>query len=68
MFDMFDPRYVEEAERKSDIYENEIDFGRQAGVPEEKIKELLVLRHGLTPVYAQNLLDCCPGKNTVTVV
>ena len=49
----------------SRIYESEISFSREAGVPDDKIKELLVRRHGVTPTYAQNLLDDKPSTSTV---
>ena len=60
MFEMFSDEYVRERDALSRQYEAEISFGRKAGLPEEKIKDLLVEIHGLTPIYAQNLLDCEP--------
>ena len=67
-FDMYNPEYVKEREQLSRIYESEISFGREAGVPDSKIKELLVYRHGVTPTYAQNLLDDKPSTSTVVVL
>ena len=57
MFDMYNPEYVKEIEPLSRIYESEISFSREAGVP--------VRRHGVTPTYAQNLLDDKPSTSTV---
>lgn len=65
MFDMYNPEYVKEIEPLSRIYESEISFSMEAGVPDDKIKELLVRRHGVTPTYAQNLLDDKPSTSTV---
>ena len=68
MFDMYNPEYVKEREQLSRIYESEISFGREAGVPDSKIKELLIRRHGVTPTYAQNLLDDKPSTSTVVAL
>ena len=65
MFDMYNPEYVKEMEQLSRIYETEISFGRDAGMPDDKIKEVLIRRHGVTPTYAQNLLDDKPSTSTV---
>ncbi|MBR0168667.1 MAG: hypothetical protein IJQ08_08335 [Synergistaceae bacterium] len=65
MFDMYNPEYVKEMEQLSRIYETEISFGRDAGMPDAKIKEVLIRRHGVTPTYAQNLLDDKPSTSTV---
>ena len=65
MFDMYNPEYVKEREQLSRIYESEIDVLRDVAVPDAKIKELLVRRHGITPTYAQNLLDDKPSTSTV---
>ena len=68
MFEMYNPKYVEEREQKSRTYEETISVLREVNTPEDKIKELLVQRYGLTDVYAQNLLDCKPSHNTVMAV
>ena len=68
MFDMYNPKYVDEREQMSRIYEENIIVLRDVGTPDEKIKEILVKRYGLTPVYAQNLLDCKPSSNTIIAV
>ena len=57
-----------EREQLSRIYESEISFGREAGVPDSKIKELLVRRHAVTPTYAQNLLNDKPSTSTVVAL
>ncbi|MBQ6419158.1 MAG: hypothetical protein IJJ91_10870 [Synergistaceae bacterium] len=68
MFDMYNPEYVKEREQLSRLYEEDIAFGREAGVPDAKIKELLIRRHGVTPTYAQNLLDDKPSTSTVVAL
>ena len=68
MFDMYNPAYVEEMERKYQIYMENIVFCRSIGVPDEKIKEGLVARFGITPTYAQNLLDTKPSEHIVEAV
>ena len=65
MFDMYNPEYVKEMEQLSRIYEEDIAFGRDAVMPDAKIKEVLIRRHGVTPTYAQNLLDDKPSTSTV---
>lgn len=57
-----------ESEQLSRIYESEIAVLRDVAVPDEKIKELLVRRHGVTPTYAQNLLDDKPSTSTVVAL
>lgn len=68
MLEMYDPEVVAEMERKSDIFEAEIAFGRMAGLSDETIRDLLVKRHGLLPEYAQNLLDAEPEEYTFPLV
>ena len=68
MIEMYNPRYVAEAERKTEIMLAEIGFARAAGVSDEKIIELLVQRHGTTPAYARNLLDYRPDDHVVDAV
>ena len=41
---------------------------RDVETPEEKIKEILVKRFGITPTYAQNLLDTEPSEHVVEAV
>ena len=65
MFEMYNAQYVREMDKLSNLYEEDIAFGRDAGLTEEQIKEVLIRRHGLTPVYAQNLLDCEPSNDAV---
>ena len=65
MFDMYNPEYVKEREQLSQIYEFEIATAREFGVEETKIKDFLVKRHGITPTYAQNLLDYEPNTSTI---
>ena len=68
MFDMYNPEYVKEREQLSRIYESEIAVLRDVAVPDERIKEILVRRHGVTPTYAQNLLDDKPSTSTVVAL
>ena len=68
MFEMYNPKYVEEMERKYEIYMAEIAVLRAAKVPENTILEILVARHGITPTYAQNLLDVKPSEHVVEAV
>ena len=65
MLEMYSPKYVNDAERKTEIVMDEISFGRDAGVSEEQIRDLLVRRHNMTPTYAQRCLDYKPSENTV---
>ena len=65
MFDMYNPEYVKEREQLSRIYEEDIATAREFGIEEAKIKDFLVRRHGVTPTYAQNLLDDKPSTSTV---
>ena len=65
MFDMYNPEYVKEREQLSKLYEEDIATAREFGVEEAKIKDFLVKRHGITPRYAQNLLDYEPDTSTV---
>ena len=57
MFDMYNREYVAERERMSNLFDEDIAVLREANVSEEKIKDILVRRHGISPTYAQNLLD-----------
>ena len=68
MFDMYNPKYVEELEQKYWTYMETIAVLREAGISEEKIKELLIRRYGITPTYAQNLLDTKPSEHVVEAV
>ena len=65
---MYNPEYVKEREQLSRLYEEDIAVLRDVAVPDEKIKELLVRRHGITPTYAQNLLDDKPSTSTVVAL
>ena len=65
MFDMYNPEYVKEREQLSRIYESEIATARRFGAKEEDIRNFLVERHGVTPTYAQNLLNDKPSTSTV---
>ena len=42
MLEMYNPKYVNDAERKTEIVMDEISFGRDAGLSEEQIRDLLV--------------------------
>ena len=68
MFEMYNPKYVEEMERKYETYMEDIAFGRALGASDDQIKEELVRRHGITPTYAQNLLDVKPSEHVVEAV
>ncbi len=57
MLEMYNPKYVDDAERKTEIVMEEIGYGRDAGLSDEQIKNLLVRRHNMTPTYAQRCLD-----------
>ncbi|MBR1684256.1 MAG: hypothetical protein IJ708_03905 [Clostridia bacterium] len=57
MLEMYCPKYVDDDERKTEIVTNEISFGRDAGLSEDQIRNLLVKRHNMTPIYAQRCLD-----------
>ena len=63
MFDMYNTEYVKEREQLSRIYESEIAVLRDVAVLDEKIKKLLVRRHGITTTYVQNLLDDEPSTS-----
>ncbi|MBR1707246.1 MAG: hypothetical protein IJ719_00255 [Clostridia bacterium] len=65
MLEMYNPKYVDDAERKTEIVMNEISVLRDVGTSEEKIRDLLVKRHNMTPTYAQRCLDYKPSSNTV---
>ena len=68
MFEMYNPKYEEEMERKYKTYMDQIIALRAAKVPDDKIKETLVSLHGITPTYAQNLLDVKPSEHVVEAV
>ena len=68
MFEMYNPKYVEEMEQKYKTYMDQIIALRAAKVPDDKIKETLVSLHGITPTYAQNLLDTKPSEHVVEAV
>ena len=57
MFDMYSREYVAERERMSNLFDEDIAMGRAFGIDDEKIRDFLVKRHGISPTYAQNLLD-----------
>ena len=65
---MYNPEYVKEREQLSRIYESEIATARRFGAREEDIRNFLVERHGITPTYAQNLLDDKPSTSTVVAL
>ena len=68
MFEIYNPKYVEEMEQKYKTYMDEIEFGRALGASEDKIRDELVRRHGITTTYAQNLLDVKPSEHVVEAV
>ena len=68
MFEMYNPKYVEEMEQKYKTYMDQITALRAAKVSDERIKETLVSLHGITPTYAQNLLDTKPSEHVVEAV
>jgi hypothetical protein len=68
MIEMYNPRYVAEAERKTEIMVAEIAVLREAGISDDRIIEILVKRHGTTPAYARNLLDYKPDDHVVDAV
>ena len=65
MLEMYNPKYVNDAERKTEIVMDEISVLREVGTSEETIRDLLVRRHNMTPTYAQRCLDYKPSENTV---
>ena len=65
MLEMYSPKYVDDAERKTEIVMDEISFCRDAGLSDEQIRDLLVRGHNMTPTYAQRCLNYKPGANTV---
>jgi len=68
MLEMYSPKYVDDAERKTEMVMSEIRFARKAGVPDDKIRDLLVSEHNMTPTYAQRCLDYKPSENTVVAL
>ena len=62
---MYNPKYVDDAERKTEMILNQIEFAGRCGVPEEQIKQELIREHNMTPTYAQRCLDYEPSTNTV---
>ena len=65
MLEMYNPKYVNDAERKTEIVMDEISVLREVGTSEETIRDLLVRRHNMPPTYAQRCLDYKPSENTV---
>ena len=65
MLEMYNPKYVNDAERKTEIVMDEISVLREVGTSEETIRDLLVRHHNMTPTYAQRCLDYKPSENTV---
>lgn len=65
MLEMYSPKYVDDAERKTETIMKEIGFARRCGVPDEQIKQELIREHNMTTTYAQRCLDYKPSANTV---
>ena len=68
MLEMYSPQFVDDAERKTEIVMNEISFGREAGLSEDQIRNLLVKRHNMTPTYAQRCIDYEVSTNAVMAI
>ena len=65
VLEMYNPKYVDYAERKTEMILNQIEFARRCGVSEERIKQELIREHNMTSTYAQRCLDYEPSTNTV---
>ena len=57
MITMLSPEYVKMAAERTLRIKEAINAYRFAKMPEAKIKDLIIRRYDLTPVYAQNFLD-----------
>ncbi|MBQ9564690.1 MAG: hypothetical protein IJU98_03785 [Synergistaceae bacterium] len=57
MMTMLSPEYIRMAAERTERIKGDISFGRYAGMPDPKIKDLIIRRYDLTPAYAQNFLD-----------
>ena len=57
MITMLSPEYVKMAAERTLRIKGDIAAFRSINFPEEKIKENIIKRYDLTPVYAQNFLD-----------
>ncbi|MBR1710773.1 MAG: hypothetical protein IJ719_18435, partial [Clostridia bacterium] len=68
MFDMYNPKYVEEAEHKTEIYQAVISAGRRFGASDEEIEKELVENHGVTVKYAENLVKCKRTEDAIMAV
>ena len=68
MFEMYNPKYIEKAEHKTDIYQAVISAGRRFGASDEEIEKELVENHGVTEIYAENLVKCKRINDVVMAV
>ena len=57
MITMLSPEYIREVSERTEKIKEDINFGRFAGMTDEQLKELIIRRYDLTPIYAQNFLD-----------
>lgn len=57
MMTMFTPEYVKLTSERTERIKEAISVLRFAGMPDTKIKDIIVRRYDLTPTYAQNFLD-----------
>ena len=57
MMTMFSPEYVKMTSERTERIKEAIAFGRDAGMDDSQIKNVIIRRYDLTPTYAQNFLD-----------
>jgi hypothetical protein len=51
------PEYIKMAAERSEKIKGDISAYRFVNISEDRIKEAIIARYGLTPIYAQNFLD-----------
>ena len=54
---MLSPEYIKMASDRTEKIKEAIAFGRDAGMNDNQIKNVIIRRYNLTPTYAQNFLD-----------
>ena len=57
MITTLSPEYIRMAAQRTERIKEDISFARFMGITEDKIKESIIRRYGLSETYAQNFLD-----------
>ena len=57
MMTMLSPEYIKMAADRTERIKGDISYARFMGIEEDRIKDSIIRRYGLTPTYAQNFLD-----------